>query len=328
MCNFRIINMKKLILFFYLNLICKFPCLEILVRHIYWYNYSLFKKFKPAYKSVCKNDELNFDLILNILKSYSLEGKIVIVHSSYDALKNTGLSPECIVDKLIELVGKNGTLVMPAIRRYKEVKEYKYNLSLDENLLSGIECVYRPRKTMITTGLLPYTLLQKKGSSVSLFPLSPAVAYGKDAEAMMKHNLDGFCPSPHGPNSAWKYCVDNNAVVIGLGVDLSHFLTVMHTHDECSLDWPIKKWFRYRKFFIDDSSTKRHIIVRERIPRWGQLFSADGRFKNDLLSNNILHVDNLSDFEISIVKSKELIDFMDKHKDKTYPYYIPKIFYK
>ena len=113
--------MKEILQFVYSALICRFPYLEILVRHIYWHNYLLFHKYKPSYKENGKyGSKCDFDILLDVLDKYSLKGKIVIVHSSYDELESTGLSPEEVVDKLINFLGPESTLVMPCLRKFKE----------------------------------------------------------------------------------------------------------------------------------------------------------------------------------------------------------------
>ncbi|MDB9091188.1 hypothetical protein, partial [Parabacteroides distasonis] len=114
--------MKEILQFIYSELICRFPYLEILVRHIYWHNYSLFHKYKPSYKENGKyGSKCDFNILLDVLDKYSLKGKIVIVHSSYDELESTGLSPEEIVDELISFLGPESTLVMPCLRKFKEM---------------------------------------------------------------------------------------------------------------------------------------------------------------------------------------------------------------
>lgn len=179
MCNFRFVDMKKVLQFVYLKLICVFPYLEMLVRSIYWNNYSLFHKYKPSYKNKKSSNKCDFDILLDVLDKYSLKGKIVIVHSSYDELESTGLSPEEVVDKLINFLGPESTLVMPCLRKFKEMGKKEDILKKD---LSSVLIKYNVRKSPVVSGFLPFALLRKEGSYVSRFPLTPVVAYGKYAK--------------------------------------------------------------------------------------------------------------------------------------------------
>ena len=57
-------------------------------------------------------------------------------------------------------------------------------------------------------------------------------ALGPLAEQIIKNNLDGYEPLPCGVNSSWKFCADNNAKILALGVDMAHSLTMIHVAEE------------------------------------------------------------------------------------------------
>lgn len=271
--------MKKIILFFY-NLISGIsPRFEVLLRRLYWKHSSKFKKFRPYGSKKAEGNKkskyVDFEKVLEYLRSKGVgEGSLLLVHSSYDVLECTGLSPEEIIEKLLKFIGPTGTLAMPAIRKYKG--EPKYDDILKTNI-DDLVCTYNVRKTLVISGMLPYTLLNWEGSEVSHHPLNPLVAYGPLAKPMMEHNLDGEHPSPHGPNSSWKYCYDHNAIVVGLGADLDHYNTIGHVNEEAFGNWPWsdKEWYRLRQFdVIDENKNTERVVVRERKPEWGMLHSA------------------------------------------------------
>lgn len=303
------------------------PLLEISLRKLFWNNISALSKYRSKNNgSGLDSSPINFDRILENLRDRGVEkGSIIIVHSSYDILERTGLSPEEINSKLIEFVGSNGTLVMPCIRKFKE--EGKPVDSLKKNL-DDIVCTYDVQKSKVVSGLLPYLLMQRADSFVSRFPLNPVVAVGKHAKAMVENNLEGNDNSPHGPNSSWKYCVDNNAVVIGLGVDMPHFLTVTHVNEECRTDWPILDWYRKRKFKVIDRDFKTEIVVLERRPVWGAIYLAENKYRKDLISAKILNIAIVEGLNISIIDTKTLINFLMNHQYKSYPYYVESKFIK
>ena len=252
-------------------------------------------------------------------------GQILIVHSSYDLLEYSGLSPEEINSKLIDLVGTKGTLVMPAIRKYKEEG------NLDEYLIKNLDeivCTYDVKKSKVTSGFLPFMLMQRSDCFISRFPLNPVVAVGRLARKMVENNLDGLNPSPHGPNSSWKFCVDNKAIVVGLGVDMPHFLTITHVNEECTKDWPIDNWYRKRKFEITDKDFKTQKDVLERRPFWGTIYLAENKYRKDLIKNNILKIETIEGLRISIIESSKLINFLKDHPRKGYPYYVGSKYFK
>jgi len=297
------------------------PKIEVFFRKLYWTNISKTSKFRAKVRSTPNNPiPINFDRIIENLRNRGIgNGSIIIVHSSYDLLEGSGLSPEDINSKLLELVGPEGTLVMPAIRKYKEEgKVYEYLIKNIDDVL----CTYNVQRSKVISGFLPYMLMQRPDSLISRFPLNPVVAVGKHAKEMIEKNLEGDHPTPHGPNSSWKYCVDNNAIVIGLGVEMPHFLTISHVNEECSVDWPIKDWYRKRKFEIIDKDFKIQKEVLERKPIWGTVYLAENKYKKDLLKNGILKVENVEGLDISIIGSKQLTNFLQSQIREGYPYFV------
>lgn len=318
------IKIRHFVYFFYSNIVLMSPYIEVLLRRFYWKFSTYFKKFRPN-GSIIKNktpEKVDFDKVLTFLRKNGVtKGSLIIVHSSYDALESTGLSEEEIIDKILALIGDEGTLAMPAIRKYKEEPKYDDILKVDN--INTI-CTYNLRKTRITSGLLPYCLLKRKNSFVSKHPLNPLVAIGPLAEAMMEKNIEGNAPSPHGENSAWKFCVDRNAIVIGLGVDLQHYNTIIHVAEEAYGDWRWNddEWFRIRDFNIVDGDFFKRISVKERKPFWGMLNIAEMNLYRDLIKNNII---KKTVFEgnlcVCVENSKELIGFLRKRNKRGYPYF-------
>lgn len=317
-----VINYLKMSIVFIYNVVVGIsPIIEVFFRKLYWVNISKSSRFRPKYRDNPKNSNpINFDRIIDNLNNRGIgNGSIVIVHSSYDLLENSGLSPQEINSKLLELVGAEGTLVMPIIRKYKEVgKKEEY---LTKNM-DDIVSTYNVQKSKITSGLLPYMLMKRPDSFVSRFPLNPVVAVGDCAEKMISNNLEGVNPSAHGPNSSWKYCVDNNAVVIGLGVDMPHYLTIEHVNEECAKDWPIKNWYRKRKFKIIDKDYRTQKEVLERRPIWGTIYLAENNYRKELIKNNILKIETVEGLKINIIETNLLINFLRNHPHKGFPYYV------
>ncbi len=297
------------------------PFIEVQFRKMYWRNISFTSKLKKKNNVASSHPNyLNFNHILDSLRNKGiLKGSIMIVHSSYDLLLSCGLTPEQINEKLLDFVGNEGTLVMPAIRRYKEEGGIKEHLT---KTMDDIICTYNVQKSRITSGILPYYLTTKEDRYISRFPLNPVVAVGKHADSMMINNLEGSFPTPHGPNSSWKYCLDNNAYVVGLGVEMPHFLTLIHVNEECDPNWPIRDWYRKRKFLVKDNDFETYVEIFERKPIWGTLYFAERKLRRDLIKNGILNISVVNGLEISIIESQRLISFLRTHKRKGYPYYV------
>ena len=317
--------MKTIIVFLYSKIVLLSPHIEVFFRKLYWKHVRKLRKYRPATHVTAKakeNKKANFEDVISFLKEKGVkEGMLLVVHSSYEALECTGLTPEEIIDALLKLVGPTGTLAMPAIRRYKGEPSVENILSFN---MDDLVCVYNVKKTLITSGLLPYYLLKRSDSEVSRHPLNPMVAVGPLAKEMMKHNLDGETPSPHGQNSSWKFCLDHDAIVVGLGVDLGHYNTMIHVAEEAFGDWrwDDNSWYRLRQFDVVDEDMRRRVVVRERRPEWGMLRIAEKKLARDLLKHGVMEKKMKGGILICFEKSGELISFLRSRNKNGYPYYV------
>ena len=279
--------------------------------------------------SIETHEKADFSKVIDYLREIGVKkGDIMIVHSSFDSLKATGLDAESIINVLLDIVGEEGTLAMPAIRDFPEegtgidfLKKY-----IRDEVPEDV--VYDLYRSPIGSGLLPFTLTRYDDAVISEFPLNPLVAVGAHAEEMMKGNIDGELPSAHGSMSAWKYCADHNAWNIGIGVNEKDYLTIFHVAQE-QPNWPYKEeaWYLERNFTIKKS--RNSIIplrIKERRHRWTKYFP-ELHFYNDLKKNGILSQQIIEGIEVLAVRSSDLFKYIENQKDG-YPYIIPRKYHK
>lgn len=303
------------------------PYCEIALRHLYWKNVKWLGKFnpnKPTKPSAPgETKHVDFEKVIDWLKAKGVgEGSLLIVHSSYGGLECTGLSPDEIIDRLLELVGKTGTLCMPVIRSFKEEKKaHKEGTSLDNVVIK-----YNVMKTMVSSGILPYTLMHRDGAVVSHFPYNPLCAIGPLAKPMMEHNLDGDCPSPHGPNSSWKFCYDHNALVCSIGTDIEHHNTISHIAEEAfgNWRWSDEEWFDIRTFeIIDENKNSRIVKVKNRKGGWGTLHLAEIYSCRNSLQNGFMQSDLIDGkVRVGFVYPDRFIEYKLGKASSGYPYYL------
>lgn len=294
------------------------PYIEIFTRKIYWNYPNLFSKFNVNNKSARLPSQLkDFNKVLKYLEDESIgDGSLMVLHSSFEDLESTGLSPKKVIEILLNFLGENGTLAVNSARKFKEEKSGEY-LTQD---LSNVVTEYDTKKTRVWTGALPMYLLRHSQAEISQFPINPMVAVGKLAKEMMKNNLQGDLKSC-GVGSSWEFCVKNNAVIVGIGIDLTHSLTIMHVAEDTNEKWPIKNWYRNRKFSITHNGEKNEITVLERKPNWGTLHFAERTLCKDLIDNGILKVKNIDGVQIEYLYAKKLINFLNSKNERGYPYF-------
>ncbi|WP_310556236.1 AAC(3) family N-acetyltransferase [Flavobacterium sp.] len=294
------------------------PYLELLIRKFYWSNRDLISKFKKTKPQF--NQLRDFDKIKDQLQKFGIHtGSILVLHGSYEVLEGTGNSPKKIIDELLDLVGKDGTLAMNSSRIFPEEKVKDNYLTAD---YSNQIVNYNVHKSRVWTGVLPFFMLKHKEAKISRFPINPIVAIGFHADKMIENNIVNELNSSCGVNSSWKYCVDNNAIIVGLGTDLTHSLTIMHVAEEImGSKWPIKDWYRERQFQVIDNDFQKIIKVNERKPKWGTLHFAERTLCRDLLRAGILKTTTVDGVLVEVINSKELIDFLNSKNKNGYPYF-------
>jgi aminoglycoside 3-N-acetyltransferase len=294
------------------------PYLELFIRKFYWQNKKLLSSLKKT--TVPCYELKDFNKIKDQLKDFGVQkGDILILHGSYETLEGTGKAPNDIIEELLDLLGVDGTLAMNSSRIFPEEKLKGNYLNAD---YSDEIVTYNVRKSRVWTGVLPFFMLKHKKAKISRFPINPIVAIGRFAEEMTENNIKGELNSSCGINSSWKFCADNNAIIVGLGTDLTHSLTIMHVAEEViGENWPIKNWYRERLFKVVDDDFDKIIKIKERKPKWGTLHFAERTLCKDLLKSGILKTKTIDGVLVEVLKSNELIDFLNSKNKNGYPYF-------
>jgi aminoglycoside 3-N-acetyltransferase len=137
--------------------------------------------------------------------------------------------------------------------------------------------------------------------------------------------VEGDKPSGHGPNSSWKFCHDHDAIVIGLGVYLDHYNTMLRVADEAFGDWKWndEEWFVIKKFnVIDEDDNKFYIEVKDRKPFWGMKHLAENYYVHEVKKMGIIQ-ETLIDGIIPVCfeRSTSLIKFLRSKNKNGYPYF-------
>ena len=296
--------------------------IEMVIRRIYWSKITQFirKRFTINDLGTKKSTIINLENINNHLKKIGLKkGDILIVHSSFAPFENSSISPFDIINMLLDFVGKDGTLVMPVIRSHEK---YKKNKKIKNDNLEEVEFEYNVKKSPVRTGIIPFYLMNKKNAITSLLPFNTLTALGKESEQMIKHELSEEFPTANGINSPWKYCTDKNALVISLGIDLTHSLTILHTPEDVNnKNWPVKDWYRKRKFKIVHGDVIIKKVFRERRPKWGKFHFGERTLSRDLLENNVMNSENIDGILIESLRAKELFNYLNSKNNSGYPYF-------
>lgn len=302
------------------------PHVEMIARRLYWRNVQrLAGKVKKSTKKKTVVEPagvlpLNLAALGEHLKSNGVAAdSLVLVHSAFAALKGRVSGPEEVIDFFLNNIVPQGTLAMPAMPLFTNARPVEEYLSTqpDTNLY-----VYNVQKSRIKTGVLPAALHKREASVRSRHPINSMVALGPLAKKLMEDNLVGESPLPCGINSSWSRCVKENAIIVGLGTDLTHSLTMIHVaEDTKDAQWPVKDWYVEKNFIIKDGDFEERRVLRERAPRWGALHFAERTLCKDLLGAGILKSDVIDGVLIEIINARLLMDFLNARNHTGYPYF-------
>ena len=122
-------------------------------------------------------------------------GDIVVVHSSLSSFGSVRGGAASVVDALLEVIGPEGTLLVPS---------------------HGGEAVFDARKTPSVLGSVTEELRRRPGAVRSLCPCMPAVALGPRAKEFVENHHKCECPYIESP---WHLAAEAGGYVLLLGVD-------------------------------------------------------------------------------------------------------------
>ncbi|WP_299873351.1 AAC(3) family N-acetyltransferase [uncultured Cocleimonas sp.] len=313
-------------------IIAKFPVIEILYRNLYWrsrifHNIGnrISSRSRKKSKNIVpmkieKNSSLLDEMRSSLIKMGIDEGDTILVHSSTTKLNKDGHKPDDIIRSLESIIKSKGTLVFPAFPKHKESPE-KFERFDYSNFEKPFE--FNKRKNKIWTGLLPRYFVRQEDVYHSSIPINTLAARGFRAKQIIGED-DKTVNYPCGSNTPWEQCLNLNAKIIMIDIDVAHSLTMIHTAEDLfETEWPIKNWYRNRKFNIINGLEKTEININERDPKWA-LFYCEKRLNYDLKKNNIFQYEKTQGgLNLAVCQSKDLIDFLNQKKHCGYPYYIP-----
>lgn len=253
--------------------------------------------------------------------------RMLMVHSSMDGFRLldeadamlTGPKAALELLKLLkELAGPDATLCMPTHPLYKGDPGYLYDKS---DLLLR----YSPRRTPSSVGLLTEFFRREPDALRSAHPLSSLAALGPEAAALLRDNLNDCEPLPHGVDSGYYRFCRAGGLVLGIGVDLLKYLTILHVPEEVAdAAWPVRGFFARRRFLVEqENGDDREVVVRERRPEFVRGLS-HRRLRREFTAEGFLRETLVDGVRVDTVASGPFLEFVTMRQRKgPYPYYFP-----
>lgn len=283
-------KLKDLVI--YLFSISPYP--ELIIRK---YLKTIYSRRKQN-KIIKRNEIINIDIELKnefdkTLRNYLAGSKLVILHTSMANLSNIYKSPLELLKTIREIIGEDGTIVVPTFNK------------LDEN--NEILVDFKTSSKITTTGLLSSIFLRLPNVKRSEFPLNNLSAQGPHASKIFEENTD--TDLAHGINSSWYYCYENDARILFLGVSSRNTTTMVHVaEDTLDSKWPVSDWYEWKNVLIDGKLFR----IRKRKDKWSR-YNASFYRSLVLKKQKLLIEKNLELVKIGVISSsKKMVDFLIK----------------
>ncbi|MBI2529663.1 MAG: AAC(3) family N-acetyltransferase [Candidatus Diapherotrites archaeon] len=193
------------------------------IKKIFRYFKGLPRRMRIYYGAYLLGNRISKRDIVEALRKLGVkEGSAIAVHSSLSRLGFVEGGAQAAIDALLEAVGKEGTIMMPAFSGFTQSKA---------NL------VFDVRSTESKTGIITETFRRMKGVKRSLHPISSVCAYGKKAEFIAgghEKHIRFF-----EENTPFHKLMQLNGDIVLLGADIDT-ASFFHVVEDCVKGFPIK----------------------------------------------------------------------------------------
>jgi len=232
---------------------------------------------------------LSIKTVVNGLKSLGIKkGDIIMVHSAYSCISAMEKGAEGLVMALEEVVGDEGTLVMPV-----------FNWDI---LHQGSEIIYDVKNTPSRMGYLTEYFRTRKGTVVTRNLFNPLAVAGSLSEQFLN------CPNhtSWGEDSPFKILYDNNATILMIGVDYN-VVTMFHVA-EAMFGVPYRFVYEFPNAFLIDESGEKRPVKNSTLRRYDGYPTDFNLAEEIIIKNDIVNEIELGDSITRALDAKKLVD--------------------
>ena len=263
----------------------------------FWVQAKLYEVVKKARH--LKNSASKKKITKQYLKDVFLQAglkknDIVLVHSSLGRIGNVEKGPDDVIDALLEIIGKDGLLVMPGFSE----PSYDKNLKMH---------VFDLQNTPTYTGIIPETFRKRKNVVRSISPTHSLCALGKRAKEFIKDHEN--CDNPFAMNGPFGKLYEWNAKMLLIGVD--HLANSSLHIVEDMPDFPVKVFTDKFKALIIGSRSK-NIIEARKHTKHSRKIRDPNIMENYCLQYKVMKILKIGNTELRVIKINPFVDMMKK----------------
>ena len=226
------------------------------------------------------------------LKAGLKKADVVLVHSSLGRIGHVENGSDDVIDALLEIIGKEGLLVMPGFCEPKYDKKQKMY-------------VFDVRNMSTYTGAIPEAFRKRKGVKRSISPTHSLCALGKRADEFIKNHEN--CDNPFAMNGPFGKLYYWNAKMLLIGVD--HLANSSLHIVEDMQDFPVKVFtHKFKALILEDG--KKKLIEARRHTTHSRRIRDPNIMEKYCLKYNVMKIFKLGKTEIRVIKIKPFVDMM------------------
>lgn len=158
------------------------------------------------------------DIVITLQQEGITQGDVLMVHSSFRQIGYVEQGAETLVNALLQVIGGEGTLMMPAF----PAMGFNYDYLKSKP-------VFDIQKTPSRMGVVTETFRKLPGVLRSFHPTDSVIAYGKDASFLTKDHFGQL--TPYNENSPFFRLCSLHGKILMIGVGLES-LTNLHTLED------------------------------------------------------------------------------------------------
>jgi len=308
------------------SILSTFPLFEVVLRFFYWFINPLLniKHTKTKKKIKTKHSRPDVDNFFLNLKSIGIEnGDALLIHTSSEVLEFLNLQPNIFIEKLYNLVGLEGAILVNTSRQY----DYQMDSVFNKYKIFDIDILYEPKKTTVSTGIIPYALLRRKDSKCSFYPINSICGIGGRVKEFLEYDQLKDYSTFSDINSVWYKLYKDNVKVFCFGIQFENCCTVMHVAEDIRYTdgENYSKWYYLRKFNIKIDDKIKSIYIRHLKPIFGKIFYCRYKFRSDMIVSGVVKIFNNEGFLIEYYNCNEFVNKIIDNKNPKYPYFYTKL---
>jgi aminoglycoside 3-N-acetyltransferase len=241
--------------------------------------------------------------IIEALRQHGLNsGDVALVHSSLSRLGNVQGGAPTVIRALLEVLGDEGTLVMPSF----PALGYTYNyLSTNPS--------FDVRHTPSQMGIITETFRKIKGVKRSLHPTDPVCAVGKETKFLLKSHFLQL--TPYNENSPFYKLITLKGKIVTLGTRLDT-VTNFHVPEDLIPDFKFQVYHK-KQFLVkvrDEVGIERMVETKAHDPAMSKKRRCN-ELEPAFLKDGIAVKFKLGDADCMIIDAEKMHHWlMDKYK--------------